>query len=59
MKVVLLQILKRMNRLMLKPYKILSQFDPTMTSNEYLSADDDLSTCLTFEDTDQWREELR
>ena len=38
---------------------LVSQFDPTMTSNDYLTADDDLSTCVTFENSDQWREELR
>ena len=27
--------------------------------NEYVNADEELDTCLTFEDTDEWREELR
>ena len=30
-----------------------------MTTQEYVSVDDDLSTCFTFEDTEHWREELR
>lgn len=37
---------------------LVTQFDPSMTTKDYLEADDDLSTCFTFNDTDQWREEL-
>ena len=35
-----------------------SQFDPESTADEYENADDGLSTCLLFDDTTQWREEL-
>ena len=38
--------------------ELVTQLDPNTTANEYLNADDDVSTCLTFEDTDQWRTEL-
>ena len=38
---------------------LIAQFDPSMTTEDYLEADDDLSTSFTFNDTDQWREELR
>ena len=38
---------------------LIAQFDPSMNTEEYLSADDDLNTCFTFEDAEQWREELR
>ena len=38
---------------------LVHEFDPSMTAQEYVSADDDLSTRITFEDTDSWREELR
>uniref|UniRef100_A0A1X7TZ47 Uncharacterized protein n=1 Tax=Amphimedon queenslandica TaxID=400682 RepID=A0A1X7TZ47_AMPQE len=30
-----------------------------MTAKEYISFDNDLDTCLTFEETGEWREELR
>ena len=38
--------------------QFVSQFDPNTTVNEYVNADEELDTCLTFEDTDEWREEL-
>ena len=40
----------------LEELKLVSQFDPERTANEYVNADDGLSTCLSFEDTNQWRE---
>ena len=39
--------------------QLVAQFDPNTTVNEYVNADEELDTCLTFEDTDEWREELR
>lgn len=39
--------------------ELVTQLDPDITADEYVDADDGLSTCLTFEDTNQWREELR
>ena len=33
--------------------------DPDTTADEYMNADDGLSTCLTFEEADNWRQELR
>ena len=38
--------------------ELVTQLDPDTTAYDYVNADDDVSTCLTFEDTDQWREEL-
>lgn len=35
----------------------MSQIDPTISTKDYVSADDDLDTC--FNDADEWREELR
>lgn len=35
------------------------QFDPTVSANEYLSVDDDLNMCYTFDCTGEGREELR
>ena len=37
--------------------ELVSQFDPERTADEYVNADDGLSTCLSFDDTDRWREE--
>ena len=34
------------------------QIDPGTTADDYVAADDDLNTCLTFGDTTHWREEL-
>ncbi len=39
--------------------ELVQQIDPETTAHEYVNANDDLSTCLTFEHTDQWKEELR
>jgi len=39
--------------------ELVEQLGSEATAQEYLSADDDLSTCMTFQDTEQWREELR
>ena len=39
--------------------ELIQQIDPETTTDEYIAADDDLSTCLTFEDTTIWRKELR
>ena len=39
--------------------ELVSQFDSKRTEDEYVNADDGLSTCLSFDDTNQWREELR
>ena len=39
--------------------ELVSQFDPESTANEYVNADDGLSTCLLFNETCHWREELR
>ena len=36
-----------------------SSVDPDTTADEYMNADDGLSTCLTFEEADNWRQELR
>ena len=38
--------------------ELVTQLDPDTTADVYVNADDGVSTCLTFEDTDQWREEL-
>ena len=38
---------------------LVTQVDPTISVQEYVSADDDLTTCFTFENPDEWREELR
>ena len=38
--------------------ELVTQPDPDTTTDQHVNADDGLSTCLTFEDTDQWREEL-
>ncbi len=38
--------------------ELVQQIDPETTADEYVN-DDNLSTCLTFEETDQWREDLR
>ena len=38
--------------------ELVDQLGRGTTAQEYTSADDDLCTCTTFEDTDQWREEL-
>ena len=38
--------------------ELVQQIDPGTTTEEYLAADDDLSTCLSFEDTDNWMEDL-
>ena len=37
---------------------LVSQFHD-MTAEEYISFDNDLDTCLTFDETGEWREELR
>lgn len=39
--------------------ELIQQIDPETTTDEYIAADDDLSTCLTFEYTTIWRKELR
>ena len=38
--------------------ELVSQFDSKRTADKYVNAADGLSTCLLFDDTDQWREEL-
>lgn len=35
---------------------LVAQFHPSMTREDYLEADSDLSTSLTFNDLDHWRE---
>ena len=39
--------------------ELVSQFDSSMTTAEYIEADDDPTTSFTFNDLDNWREELR
>ena len=38
---------------------LVHQFDPDTSVDEYINVDEDLSTSVTFENTDNWREELR
>ena len=38
--------------------QLVQQIDPRTTADDYVAADDDLNTCLTFGDTTHWREEL-
>ena len=39
--------------------ELVDQLGSETTAQEYISADDDLCTCMTFEDSSRWREELR
>ena len=39
--------------------ELVQQIDPGTTTEQYLAADDDLSTCLSFEHTENCREDLR
>ena len=38
--------------------ELVHQIDPSSSASDYIDADADLSTNLTFEDTPNWREEL-
>ena len=39
--------------------ELVDQLGSDITTDEYMAADDDLCTCLSFDDPDKWREELR
>lgn len=39
--------------------ELVHQINPDTSANDYINTDEGLSTSLTFEDTDNWREELR
>ena len=39
--------------------QLVQQFDPEMTASDYVNADEDLPTCHTFDNEENWREELR
>ena len=39
--------------------ELVHQINPDTSANDYINADEGLSTTLTFEDTHNWREELR
>ena len=39
--------------------ELVTQLDSDTTADGYVNPDDDVRACLTFEDTDQWRKELR
>ena len=42
-----------------KLQELVNHLGSDITTDEYMAADDDLCTCVSFDDSDKWREELR